>query len=248
MSLNSVFFFLTYPLKKNTRRNRWLNLVSRKYIQTPNFCCFGHIARYWLTFVHLCLSNRPPSVCQLAHLSAEAHCSLTDFFQIWEKSHESHVWRISKSVNTAVIQEEVSEPSTWLCPDPCPLVEGRVGLWPSTWTFCWEGRWEAHKAHISLAFHIKIPTLPELLSLDFGFNFCFIWDQDIKQSTEAGWEECTLLTSNDNRGCDVPQTTSSIQYPGLRVDPEFTHPALPHVHSHPLRTFPPLLLNSCVKG
>ena len=110
--------------------------------------------------------------------------------------------------------------------------------WPSTRTFCWEGRWEVHKAHISLAFHITIPTHPKLSAPDFGLNSYVCLRLKHKAEQAAGWEEHTRLPSNDDHVCDVPQTMFSIQYPELTVDPESTQPARPCVHSHLLRTFP----------
>lgn len=226
--------------------------MSQIYIQTPNFCCFGHIACYWLTFVHLCLSNRPPSVCQFAHLSAEAHCSLTDLFQIWEKSHESHVWRIPKRINTAVIQEEVSEPNTWLCPDPCPLIEGRVGLWPSPGPPPVHSAGKVGGRHTrptsALHFTSQFPPTQNSQPQTLVWTLMFAWGYNTKQSKQQ---------DGRNVHDSPPMTTVSVMSPRPRSQSStlswgwtLSPPNLPSPVSILTRSglSPPLLLNSCVKG
>lgn len=101
--------------------------MNGKYIQTPIFCCFGHISHYRLTSLLPLIQQTPHLSDQFTHLFAKAHFSLSDF-EIWRGSM-SHVWRIPKSTNPAgVIQEKLSGPRMLLCLDVCPLIKGRVGL------------------------------------------------------------------------------------------------------------------------
>ena len=62
MSLNS-FFKKAYPLKKKYKKKQVVKLSESEIYPNTKLCCSGHIAHYWLTFVHLFLSNCP-------HLSA----------------------------------------------------------------------------------------------------------------------------------------------------------------------------------
>lgn len=73
----------------------------------------------------------------------------------------------TQDTNQAVNREKVSEARMRECPDSCPLVEGRVGLWPSPGPPLEHSARKVggvHRAHTSLTFHIH----PEHSAPDFG--------------------------------------------------------------------------------
>lgn len=95
----------------------------------------------------------------------------------------SHVGIIHQSKNLTVIQEKVSEPGVWLCPDFCPPVKGRAGLCP------WVGGVQGQYQPCISCFNSHPPGT---LSLGFGLS-----------SGISLWLRCKAEQNTRIRGMDT---------------------------------------------